>query len=222
MESLQDQRRAKPRNRGRRYQYGHQLWKSWQTKRENIYIFFLKTHHKNAPQFAHQQNFLPITQRLDWKHSHHSQTLASTVRFQSLALNINCKIFACKHSSKLVCSRKLETQSRHDQLDTAYLQRCSSRATYKWDKTRSILSVTHAGTQTPCVTQLVTHCCPPALLTQLCTSVMGLGLKTAGETTQPCSNNKWGLGLCVGGMGVWTGPSNYCTLWHLGLLNMSA
>lgn len=61
-----------------------------------------------------------------------------------------------------------------------------------------------------CVTHLVTHCCPPALLTQLCTSVMGLGVKTAGETTQPCSNNKTGpvVCVCVGGLGVWIGPCN--------------
>lgn len=46
-----------------------------------------------------------------------------------------------------------------------------------------------------CVTHLVIHCCPPALLTQLYTSVMGLGLNTAGETAQPYSNKEWGLGV---------------------------
>lgn len=61
----------------------------------------------------------------------------------------------------------------------------------------------------PCVTHLVTQCCPPALLTQVCTSAVGLGLKAAGETALPCSNNEWGLGVCVGGLGVRTGPSNY-------------
>lgn len=45
--------------------------------------------------------------------------------------------------------------------------------------------MTHAGTQTVCVTHVVTHCCPPALLTQLYTSVMGLGAKTAGRRPGP-------------------------------------
>lgn len=56
-------------------------------------------------------------------------------------------------------------------------------------------NVTHAGTQTVCVTHSVTHGCPPAQLAQLCTSEMGLGLKTAGEATQPCSNNAQGRGF---------------------------
>lgn len=45
--------------------------------------------------------------------------------------------------------------------------------------------MTHAWTQTVCVTHVVTHCCPPALLTQLYTSVMGLGAKTAGRRPSP-------------------------------------
>lgn len=64
--------------------------------------------------------------------------------------------------------------------------------------------MTHAGTQTVCVTQPVTHCCPPALLAQLCTSETGLELKTAGEATGQCA----GPG---GRVGFWTGPSDYYT-----------
>lgn len=45
--------------------------------------------------------------------------------------------------------------------------------------------MTHAQTQNVCVTHVVTHCCPPALLTQLYTSVMGLGAKTAGRRPSP-------------------------------------
>lgn len=45
--------------------------------------------------------------------------------------------------------------------------------------------MTHARTQTLCVTHLVTHICPPVLLTQLYTSVMGLGAKAAGRRPSP-------------------------------------
>lgn len=68
---------------------------------------------------------------------------------------------------------------------SAALQGLGSGAIFKWDKARTIFSMTHARTQTLCVTHVVTHCCPPALLTQLYTSVMGLGAKTAGRRPSP-------------------------------------
>lgn len=59
--------------------------------------------------------------------------------------------------------------------------------------------MTHAWTQTVCVTHVVTHCCPPALLTQLYTSVMGLGAKTAGR--RPSPDQTTGRARCC----VWEG-----------------
>lgn len=58
--------------------------------------------------------------------------------------------------------------------------------------------MTHTGTQTLCVTQMVTHRCPPALLTQLYTSEMCLGLTTAGEKGWPCpAQTMRGASVCM-------------------------
>lgn len=102
-------------------------------------------------------------------------------RPKSFSLNMKREMFACKYSSKFPRSRKLEIQNRLE----CWSQALGCRAIFKWDKARTILSVTHSGTQTLRVTHVVTHCCPPAPLTQLYTSVMGLGAKTAGRRPSP-------------------------------------
>lgn len=59
-----------------------------------------------------------------------------------------------------------------------------------------------------CVTHVVTHCCPPALLTQLYTSVMGLGAKTAPRRPSPHQTIGGGPLLRVGGLGARIGLCN--------------
>lgn len=113
------------------------------------------------------------------------------------------KIFACKYPSTFPRSRKLEIQN-----SSADLKGVGCRAIFKWDKAKAILSMTHAQTQTVCVTHVVSHCCPPALLTQLYTSVMGLGAKTAGRRPSPHQTIGGAPLLCVGGLGAWIGLWN--------------
>lgn len=133
---------------------------------------------------------------------------------QSLALNLNCQIFACKHFSELLCFGSTQGYGRIYPTDAInwltpifsapapgqFASEITQKQSWVWLMQEHKL----------CVTHLVTQCCPPALLTQVCTSATGLGLKAAGETALPCSNNEWGLGVCVGGPGIWTsGPPNY-------------
>lgn len=135
-------------------------------------------------------------------------------RPKSFSLNMKWKMFACKYRLKFARSRKLEIQNRLECWSPAR----GCRAIFKWDKARTILSVTHSGTQTLRVTHVVTHCCPPAPLTQLYTSVMGLGAKTAGRRPSP-DQTIGGARCCVWEARVHDGTLWYCKLWHFGALS---
>lgn len=135
---------------------------------------------------------------------------------QRLTLNINCQIFACKHSLNLLCSRKLDIHNRHDQLVNTHLQRSSSRAICKWDNAKTILSVTHAGTQTVC-DSLGDSMLPTSSAHTSMHFSNGPGAEDC-RGDSPALLKQWVGPGCVRG----TGPSNYYTLWHLGVLIMSA
>lgn len=80
-----------------------------------------------------------------------------------------------------------------------------------------------------CMTHLVTQSCPPALLTQLYTSVMAWGWALQGRRPRPAQTKSRDfvcmcVNICVCGcrraLHAWITDPNYLTLWHLGRVKM--